>query len=192
MKNFILCLKERDVQYIRRTNIKATIIIATITATDFLASGLILSAVGHQLSHDDIIPELELAMTKVQEDQSMAEVEAEAEATEAEERMESYDFFNQLKIMRELDDNILIDQVIGIDRNGMLSQRGISMGGSPHGHDIFDRRLADEFSRVEVDNYFIDDLCRDDRLFNDIINKASNGGAIEARISERSNLRRRT
>ena len=81
----------------------------------------------------------------------------------------------------EFDDNIQINQAIDSSHkdHSKLSYR----------YNSYDRNLADEFRRSEIENYLESDMLRNDKLFEDLL--TTDGNDVTA-TSERGNLRRKT
>jgi len=163
---------------------RTTMCMSMIAATNFVASGLAFVPETHQIYRNDPLLEMELEINRALEDRSIV-------VAEDEQRRENDEFFNQIETMSELDENILINEVIETDQNDNLSQYSISMSGSLYGHNTFDKLLADEFDRKEVESYFANDLLRNDEIFYEISQTTHNGVKI-SETSQRRNLRRRT
>jgi len=152
--------------------------LATIAAADLVSCVVAYSPVIDNLSHEDVMLELDLAMIKCEVEQSIAEDE---------ERMEQDAFNRQIEMLLDFDDNIQINQRIDDDHKDQSSPNIISLESS-HRHDAYDRNLADEFRRSEIESYFVGDMLRNDELFDDILK----GGTEKIGRYERGNLRRRT
>jgi len=163
-------------------NMKTSICIAAIAATEFLASGLAFmpAPAMHQMSHEEVMLELKLDKMRTEGDQMLLEDET---------RRESNVFSRQVEMMEELDDSMLINQIIESDRNEQFAS-GIRVGESFLGQHTFDRNLADEFRRTEGENNFAKDLLLSEKLFDDIIARPYHEKAKMTRIPERGNLRR--
>jgi len=165
-------------------NMKASICLAVIAATEFLACGFafVPAPAMHLMSHEEIMLKLELDNVKTEGEQLVSEDET---------LRESDIFSRQVEMMEELDDIMLINQAIESDRNEHLAN-GIRVGESLIGQHTFDRNLAYEFTRTESESKFANDLLLSEQLFDDIIVRPYHEKAKMTIISERGNLRRQT